>query len=194
MSNKLNDIMDTLHEHKADLSSKRIWLEGEIDEEVSGRFSKNISIMDSNMNGKPITIILNSCGGDVTEGLRIYNLILNCNNFVRVIVEGKAESMASVILQAADERLMLEDSHVVLHMGQEEYDSQHPINVRKWVEKADKDNLRIDGIYLKRIKEKKPKFTKNNLKDLILFDKILSAKETVELGLADKVIQNETSK
>lgn len=191
MSSKLNDIVSNLHDHKIDLSSKKTWIEGEIDEEVASTFSKNISLLDANTNGKPITIVLDSCGGDVTEGLRIYNLILNCNNFVRVIVEGKAESMASIILQAADERVMLEDAHMVIHMGEDGFDSQHPVNARRWVKKADEDNKRIEDIYLKKIKEKKPKYTRNNLKELMLFDRILSPKEAVEMGLADKVLKDD---
>jgi ATP-dependent protease ClpP protease subunit len=46
----------------------------------------------------------------------------------------------------------------------------------------------MEGIYLKRIKEKHPKFTRRKLKEMMNFDCILSAKEAVELGLADKIL------
>ena len=42
-------------------------------------------------------------------------------------------------------------------------------------------------IYLKKIKEKKQRFSKNRLTKLIEHDKILTPDEAVSLGLADKI-------
>jgi len=187
MSNKLSDIVSVVHEYKIDLSKKQTWIEGEIDEVQADRLSKNLSILDSNQSNKPITIILSSDGGDVNQGLRMYNLIRNCKNYVRIIVEGKAESMASIILQAADERVMLEDSHLMIHIGVEGFAVDHPDNVERWKKKAEEDNKRTEDIYLKRIKQKKKRFTRNELKELLRFDTILSPKQAIELGLADRI-------
>ena len=46
----------------------------------------------------------------------------------------------------------------------------------------------MEDIYLKKIKEKKPRFTRMGLKDLMKYDKYMGPKQVVNLGLADKVI------
>jgi ATP-dependent Clp protease protease subunit len=190
MSNKLNDIVELAHDYHINLSTKTTWITGEIDEEQADRLSKNLSILDSNQNNKPITIILDSSGGEVNQGLRMYNLICNCTNVVRIIVEGKAESMASIILQAGDERIMFADSHLMLHIGTEAFAEDHPENVKRWKAKAEIDTKRTEDIYLSRIKEKKKKFTRNQLKEMLNFDTILSPKEAMELGLVDRIETN----
>ena len=191
MSNKLNDIISNIHEYKIDVSNKKTWIEGDIDEEQADRLSKNLTILDANQNSKPITIVLNSSGGEVNQGLRIYNLIRNCKNYVRVVVEGKAESMASIILQAADERVLLEDAHLMIHIGIEGFAEDHPENVKRWKAKAEADCKRTEDIYLDKIKQKKKRFTRNQLKEMLNFDTILSPKDAIELGLADRIDKNE---
>ena len=191
MSSNLNDIIDIIHDHGIDPSNKKTWIEGDIDEAQADRLSRNLTILDANQNSKPITIVLNSEGGDVTQGLRMYNLIRNCKNYVRIIVEGCAESMASIILQAGDERVFLEDAHIMVHIGVESFAEDHPENVKRRKAKADADGKRMEDIYLARIKQKKKRFSRNDLKELIKFDTILSAQQAIDLGLADRIEKND---
>ena len=44
-------------------------------------------------------------------------------------------------------------------------------------------------VYLEKIHTKKPKFSKKALEEMLKFDTIISAKDAVDLGLADEVIQ-----
>jgi ATP-dependent protease ClpP protease subunit len=187
MSNKLKDRVEMVHNYGVDLSTKTTWIEGEIDVDQAEMLSKNLSILDSNLNGKAITIILNSEGGCVTQGLRMYNLIKRCKNYVRILVEGHAESIATIILQAADERVMLHDAHLMVHIGAESHVEDHPENIKRWQKKNDEDGKRMEDIYLGKIKEKKKRFTRNQLKELLKFDTILKAKEAIDYGLIDRI-------
>ena len=45
----------------------------------------------------------------------------------------------------------------------------------------------IEDIYLKKIREKHPKYTRAKIRNLLNFDTILTAQETVDLGLADRI-------
>ena len=45
----------------------------------------------------------------------------------------------------------------------------------------------MEDMYLKRIKEKKPRYTRKQLQNMLTFDTILNPKKAIELGLADKV-------
>ena len=49
----------------------------------------------------------------------------------------------------------------------------------------------MEQLYLEKIRQKHPDFKLKKVQAMCNFDTILSAKETVELGLADKVLGEE---
>ena len=61
-----------------------------------------------------ITIVLNSFGGDVTEGVAVYNL-LRAARPVSVVISGIAASIASVIAMAGDHVAMYSNSTLYVH-------------------------------------------------------------------------------
>ncbi|MDK8541550.1 MAG: Clp protease ClpP, partial [Enterococcus faecalis] len=62
-----------------------------------------------------ITIKLNSPGGDVFEGVEIYNYLKDHPSKVTVEVTGVAASAATFILSAADEAIMNVGTSVMIH-------------------------------------------------------------------------------
>jgi ATP-dependent Clp protease protease subunit len=64
---------------------------------------------------KPVTVNVNSPGGDMFEGLAIYNLLREHPAEVKVKVMGIAASAASVIAMAGDEVLMGTGSMMMIH-------------------------------------------------------------------------------
>jgi ATP-dependent Clp protease, protease subunit len=71
-------------------------------------------------NGKPITLFLNSAGGNVTDGLAIHDSIrhiISRGVEVTIVVQGMAYSMGSIVLQAASEgrRLAFPHSWIMIH-------------------------------------------------------------------------------
>ena len=191
MSSKLKDNAELYHTWGLNLSSKTMTLIGDVDNEMYEKATKNLEMLDSIKNGKPITIKIKSGGGSVTAGLAIHDLIKKCDNFVRIIVEGNCESMATIILQAGDERCILKHSHLMLHIGVGGYEEDQPENIERWRKKNAKDEKDCRAIYMKKIKEKKKRFTEEKLTELLRFDTILSPKEAIELGLLDKIVPEE---
>ena len=61
----------------------------------------------------PITVVLNSYGGDVTEGIAIYNLLQATG--VDVVISGMAASIASVIAMAGKRVSMYDNSTLFVH-------------------------------------------------------------------------------
>lgn len=61
----------------------------------------------------PITVIVNSYGGDVTEGIAIYNLLQATG--VDVVISGMAASIASVIAMAGKKVSMYDNSTLFVH-------------------------------------------------------------------------------
>ena len=62
-----------------------------------------------------IDVYINSYGGEVAEGLAIYNALRRHKAKVRTYCDGFACSIASVIFMAGDERIMNESSLLMIH-------------------------------------------------------------------------------
>ena len=62
-----------------------------------------------------ITVHINSYGGEVAEGIAIYNALLSHPANVTTVCEGMACSIASVIFMAGDRRVMRDASLMFLH-------------------------------------------------------------------------------
>jgi ATP-dependent Clp protease protease subunit len=70
--------------------------------------------------GEPITIDIHSPGGSVTDGLAIYDQILAMRrkgHHVTTRGRGQVASMAAVLLQAGDERVMDARAKMLIHQG-----------------------------------------------------------------------------
>lgn len=62
-----------------------------------------------------IEVYINSCGGEVAEGLAIYNSLKRHKAKVTTVCDGFACSIASVIFMAGDERIMNDASLLMIH-------------------------------------------------------------------------------
>lgn len=62
-----------------------------------------------------INVHINSYGGEVAEGLAIYNMLHNHKAKIRTYDDGFACSIASVIFMAGDERIMNNASMLMIH-------------------------------------------------------------------------------
>lgn len=167
------------------LSSRRLILTGEVDEDLADQAIKCLHILDT-MSQQPIEIILNSEGGDNYHGMAIYDAIKRCRSHVTVVGTGYVMSMGSVIIQAADKRVMTPYAKMMIHYGEWGMDD-HPKIAKKWVEEEDRFSRDMEDIYLDKIKELHPRFTRARLQKMLNFDTILSSNEALELGLIDGI-------
>jgi len=184
MSERHSDVSLFL-EHDIYLPRRTVAIIGEVDLDMFKTVLKSLHALDGK--GKTINVIINSEGGDVTQGMAIYDALNGCKDYVRGMVFGEVSSAASFILQACDERFMSPSSYMMLHLGSENHPETHPENIKRWNEKHQKDAKWMESVYLKKIKEKKPRFTRAQLQSLLRFDTILSPQEAIDLGLADDV-------
>lgn len=86
---------------------------GEIGWEVTA--SEFIAMLDQVADTEDLTVHINSVGGQVFEGVAIYNRLLRHQGQVTVIIEGLAASMASVIAMAGNRVEMYEASLFMIH-------------------------------------------------------------------------------
>src|SRR4051794_724172 len=68
--------------------------------------------------GSPITVIFNSPGGSVLDGLALFDYLRrlrSVGHFVTTMALGRAASMGAVLLQAGDHRVMGENAFLLIH-------------------------------------------------------------------------------
>lgn len=86
------------------------WLESDVS---SYTLAKSLATLPETVS--LIDVHINSYGGEVSEGLAIYNALKAHPAKVRTVVDGFACSIASVVFMAGDERLMSEASLLLIH-------------------------------------------------------------------------------
>lgn len=67
------------------------------------------------MRGNDVTLLLNTPGGSVDEGIAIYNALKRYKGTVTTVVDSLAASMGSYLLQAGDERIVYANSMLMIH-------------------------------------------------------------------------------
>lgn len=68
-----------------------------------------------NAKGKDLNIYINSAGGSVFAGMAIYNMLKRHTGHKKVIVDGLAASISSVIALAGDEIEVPENAYIMIH-------------------------------------------------------------------------------
>lgn len=186
MGTKQSDF-NHLMNYNIDIRGRTIYLDDEINEDSASLFIKCLRYLDKTMGN--ITIILNSPGGCVTQGFAIYDAIKLCNNEIEIRVLGMAMSIASIILQAGDKRLMAQNARYMIHVGDMEIEG-HFKNVKRAVaENEAMDKICVD-IYIEKIKEINPNYKRSQVQKLMEFDTYISSQRCLELGLIDEITGN----
>ena len=118
----LNDLVDAVKDIIRKEQSERlrdVYLIGDIEKDVAKGVIERLREL-ANDNPKPITLYINSAGGNVTDGLAIHDAIRHLVSIgveVTIVVQGMAYSMGSVVLQAASpgHRLAFPHSWIMIH-------------------------------------------------------------------------------
>jgi len=189
MAKHLRDDIDKFYEYGIYVPTRTIYLgdteDKSVDADMSARAVKGLHMLDA-ISDSPITVILNTEGGDVQHGLAIYDAIKSCRSKVTVVGTGCVWSMGAWILQAGDHRVLTPNSTVMIHLGTDEIKG-HTKDVVRWAEQGEKWNALMTAEFLERIRQREPLFLAGKLRRMLEFDTILTAVEAVDLGLADAI-------
>lgn len=189
MSNIKSDSLDQWHEYGIYTPARLIDLSGEIDKNKAVQFIKNIRLLD-HVTDKEIKVLINSEGGEVKQGMAIIDAILECQSKVITHAVGPCYSMASIILQAGDERWISSNATIMIHCGDEGYEPDHPKNIERWIKETRRQGKIADSFLYEKIKSKKNRFTKNKFNELLTFDTIYTAQQSVDMGLVDRIVEH----
>ncbi|KMK77865.1 Clp protease ClpP [Alkalihalobacillus pseudalcaliphilus] len=183
---KFNEVASSInHEFKASTSgdTTELTIYGDIGESwwYDSVSANDVREALKNVETDNIDVHINSAGGDVFDGIAIYNQLKNHKARVTVYVDGWAASAASVIAMAADELIMNTGSMLMIHeawtfaIGNKS-DIEKTLNSLKGVDKS------IVDIYMTRFKGER-----SEIETMLQNETWFTSDEAVDIGLADRV-------
>ena len=131
----------------------------------------------------PITLYINSPGGEVQSGLALYDVMQAVSCPIRTVCLGMAASMGALLFIAGDEREILPHSRVMIHDPLIGSMGGSALSVKA---RAD-DLMRIRDITANVI-ARHSGMSLERVFELTASDTYFEAKEAVEAGLADRII------
>lgn len=141
-------------------------------------------LLEKNKDANLIDIYINSPGGDVSEGITIYNKLKRTKAYKRVYIDGLACSIASVIAMAGNAIYMPKTSMMMVHNCW----SMAIGNARELRKQADDlDKLNELGIaaYMSKFNG-----SEKELRKLLDEETYLTAQECLDKGLCTKIVDD----
>lgn len=208
--NQKNDLLNSIHEHWIDPINREMWIHG-IDMSGPGydgtepgveylmatKVIKNLHYLMKQSSSKPVLIHLHSCGGMWEDGMAIYDTIKSMPYHVTMINYTHARSMSSIILQAADKRILMPNSHFMFHFGTLSLDD-NCVNVYSAVDFNKICDEKMVEIYIEKMinSDKFGSFSERKIRNYLrseMFEKgdvYLTADEAVKWGFADSIFKS----
>ena len=132
-----------------------------------------------------INVYINSYGGEVAEGLAIYNALKRHPAQVTTFCDGFACSIASVIFMAGDERVMSNPSRLMIHDAWT-LCSGNADELRKQAEDLDNINNAAVKAYMQNVN-----ISEEELRAKMKAETWLSEEEALEMGFATRIDEAE---
>ncbi len=169
---------------------RRLFLGDTVDAKESRRLIS--SIVSLSATEDPILLTINSGGGGFWEGHYLYDAIRVCPVSVTGLVIGTASSVACVILQACNRRLITKHSRILVHppsfRGDVEFDI-HSDNertlreMRHWYKEFRRNVRRTEELLLNHCN-----LNRNQLRSLMEKELYLESDEALKMGFVDEVV------
>lgn len=167
------------------LRERIIFLGSEIDDDVANSIVAQLLLLDSENPDKDIMLYINSPGGIITAGMAIYDTMKLIKADVSTICLGDAASMGAFLLSAGTKgkRLALPNARIMIHQ---------PLGGAKGqatdIEIEAKEILRMKTM-LSTLMAEHTGQTVEKIKQDTERDNFMTAKEALEYGLIDKVVE-----
>lgn len=169
------------------LMDRTIFLTGEVDTEMANTFISQILYLEKESDA-PITIYINSPGGEINAGLAIYDAIQGSKLTINMVCYGIAASMGAVLLAGGQKgrRYILKHSKVMIHEPLISNGVGGSATSIKNIADSIIDTRKIiNGIFAthtgKSIEE---------IDEATRFDNYMNADEAIKFGLCDEITEN----
>ena len=168
-------------------SERRIFFTESVTAESAAQLIQTLLCLETESESKPITLYINSPGGDVVSGLAVYDTIIGLKCPVRTVCIGIAASMGSYLFLAGSERIILPHSQVMIH--------DPLINGLSGVQKAlalekEANKLMKTREMLGRIMSERTGKSLEEVYEKTKEDTYMSAEEALEFGIATAICEH----
>ena len=157
------------------------WLESDVSSYNLSKQLEQLGDVDE------IDVYINSYGGEVAEGLAIYNALKRHKAKVTTYCDGFACSIASVIFMAGDVRVMSTASLLMIHNAWT-YTSGNANELRKQADDLDTITQASINAYMEKVN-----ISEEELKELLDEEKWLLPQEALEKGFTTMISGADTS-
>ena len=168
------------------LEERKIFLWGEVSDKSARDLTEKLLYLEAESPGKEITFYINSPGGSITAGMAILATMQLISSPIAVVVTGMAASMGSILLCGATKgkRYLYPHSRVLIHrplITGRMVAAAVDINIQ--AQEMEKLREELNGILAKTSGQPLKKIQEDTDRDFYL-----NAKEAIEYGLADKIV------
>lgn len=158
------------------IASSRSWFNDTV---TPQEFARDLE----SLNGKDVTVRINSGGGDVFAAHAIHNQLVAYKGRVTVIIDGLAASAATIVAMAGQKIIMPSNSMMMIHnpaIGMDDYYTAE--DLQKYVEALTAIKGSIVAAYKKRCK-----LSSEELEILMDAETWMGAQECLDKGFADEI-------
>ncbi|HEY0967386.1 MAG TPA: ATP-dependent Clp protease proteolytic subunit [Opitutaceae bacterium] len=168
------------------LQQRKIFLWGAVTDASAKDITEKLLYLEAVDPGKEITFYINSPGGSITAGMAVYDTMQLISSPITVIVTGMAASMGSILLSGAKKgrRLLYPHSRVLIHQ---------PLISGRFTGPA--SDINIQALEMEKLRSELNQILANasgqpleRINKDTDRDFYLNAKEAIEYGLADRII------
>lgn len=169
------------------LDQRKIFLWGAVTDETAKDLTEKLLYLEVIDPGKDITFYLNSPGGSITAGMAVYDTMKLISSPITVVVTGMAASMGSILLSGAPKgnRILYPHSRVLIHQPLISGRFVGPatdINIQ--AQEMEKMRAELNQILADASGQPIERINQDTDRDFYL-----NAKEAIEYGLADKIVE-----
>jgi len=169
------------------LKSRTVVISQQVDAELTAKVLSQLVLLEQEGHEEPITIFINSPGGEIFSGFAIFDMLNFIACPVTTIVTGFAASMGSILSMAADKgrRFAMPQAKIMIHqpllMGYQGRASECEIQAREILKTRD---------HLVKLYSEQTGKSREEIKKALDRDNWFTAEEALEYGLLDKVVHS----
>ena len=169
------------------LKSRTVVISQQVDSKLSAKVLSQLVLLEQEGPELPITVFINSPGGEIFSGFAIYDMLKFISCPVTTIVTGFAASMGSILSLAADKgrRFAMPQAKIMIHqpllMGYQGRASECEIQAREILKTRD---------HLVKLYAEQTGKSFEEIKKALDRDNWFTAEEALEYGLLDNVVHS----
>jgi ATP-dependent Clp protease protease subunit len=172
-------------EHGVDVSGRRIFLHGDVDEDTIGRAIRGIYLL-SGISDQPITLFVSSYGGSLDDAFALHDVTRTVVCPIHTVALGKCQSAAPLLVACGQkgERWSGALTSFMLHDLQISPPEGSPVLVDSWVEdgnRARKQYVELLAQYTRKRASHWERFFRSKS------DRFFTADQAQEWGLIDHI-------